>query len=171
MFSVCTPHRKIYFFRYRGRAAIFYQFIVKNDVTHGTIQPEFFICCRSNQDSCMLSTPTRSPRSSVSVKLPTLHVPARPGEMQAVPRGARADTYLAARPPARNLSICSNSLSTNILSLLFRGTRLVIPEKYARPLNHAQTLPLVPRRARRGVRASVYPFLHPCLRTHGEIRD
>ena len=147
------------------------------------------LCSEKNvavgRDSCML--PSRcmlaSLRSAPSFKLPPFCVPVSP-----VARAARCKpcpvalvpTLGCSRPPARNLDLVRSILSGRIMP------EDIFILKTKRPLHFSDTSRYPARKeasahpdafARastsaglRGGRAPNFPCLHPCPRTHGEIR-
>ena len=145
----------------------------------------FLCCCCPGGDSCTL--PSRctqfSLRSAPSSKLPPLYVPmspvARATSWKSCP-AALVPTLACSRPRARNFDLLISALSRHIISepffvlkskrSLYFSDMSSYPSRKEAPA-HPDAFARASRSVRpHGGRAPVSPCLHPCPRTHGEIR-
>ena len=130
-----------------------------------------------------------SPHSAPTSKLSPLYVPVSPDSRAKRCKPcpvALVPTLGCSRPLPPSLLLLASALSGNIRRDMcfwcnkngpYIRTRLVIPQEKNKHTGSTtptdETLSLEPRRAAAcavGERRSVYPCLHPCPRTHVEIR-
>ena len=144
------------------------------------------VCCCSGRDSCMQASRCMPPslHSAPSSKLPPFCVPVSP-----VARAARCKpcpvalvpTRGCSRPRAGNHDLVRSALSERIKdedifilktkrSLHFSDTSSYPARKEAPAHSDAFARASTSAGPRCG-RAPNFPWLHPCPRTHGEIRD
>ena len=146
---------------------------------------EKFVCCCSGRYWCMLPSRCMLPslRSAPSANLPPLYVPVSP--VAAPPRFkpcpvALVPTLGCPRPPTRNPHLLKFALSGCIIpehifisktkrSLHFADTSSY-PAREEAPAHPDAFARASTSAGPRGGKAAFLPCLHPCPRTHGEIR-